>query len=166
MAGQDHNGHENPLHDYATQASHELAGRATDVNNSSVERVESGQVSLHESFAHHVQASATYMEAAAAGVVKTGALEARDVSVGVMAANTVHADRLQTGLLAARQVEGNTIRTGLLFAVNVRGDVHSAISPLAGLAIGAGFAVALLVSKVVIALFSRRAATDDDHNQA
>jgi hypothetical protein len=156
MNSQEQSGNENPLDEYAARASRELASQNTDVNNSSVERVESGQVSLRESFAHHVQASATYMEDAAAGVIRTNTLEARNVSVGMMTANSVQADSLHTGVVAARQLDGQEIRTGLLFAINVRGDVHSAVSPLTGLAIGAGFAATLFFLRLTVNLAGRR----------
>ncbi len=156
MSGQGKSEHENPLDEYAARASRELASQNTDVNNSSVERVESGQVSLRESFAQHVQASATYMEDAAAGVVRTNTLEANNVSVGMVTANSVQADTLHSGVVATRQLDGKEIRTGLLFAVNVRGDVHSAVSPLAGLAIGAGFATTLILLRLSFKLARRR----------
>lgn len=156
MTSQEHSQNDNPLDEYAASASHELSGRVTDVNNSSVARIESGQVALRESFAQHVHASAAYMEDAAAGVVNTGALEAKGVAVGVALANTVHADTLQAGVLAARQLEGNEIHTGLLLAVDVRGNVYSTLSPLAGLAIGAGFAATLMLINVAIKAFGHR----------
>jgi hypothetical protein len=156
MGGQAPGRNENPLDDYATRASRELAGRTTDVNNSSVERVESGQVSLRDSFAQSVQSSATYMEDAAAGVVKTSSLEAKDVAIGVAMASTVHADSLHAGVVAVKQLEGDEIRTGVLLAVTVRGDVHSTVSPLAGFAIGAGFAATLLLMDRAIKMIGRR----------
>jgi hypothetical protein len=156
MSGQEQSENENPLDEYATRVSQELASQNTDVNNSNIERVESGHVSLRESFAQHVQASATYMEDAAAGVIRTNTLEATDVSIGVAMANSVHADTLHAGILASRQLDGQEIRTGLLFAVNVRGDVHSAVSPLAGLAIGAGFATTLFLMRLAFNLARRR----------
>ncbi|MFN3979581.1 MAG: hypothetical protein ACK4SA_04240 [Caldilinea sp.] len=147
---------DNPLDEYAARASRELASQNTDVNNASVERVESGQVSLRESFVQHVQASATYMEDAAAGVVKTNSLDARDVSIGVAMANTVQTDTLHAGVLAANQLEGQEVWTGLLFAFHVRGNIHSTVSPLAGLAIGAGFATMLVLMRLVFGLARRR----------
>lgn len=147
---------DNPLDEYSARASRDLASQNTDVNNASVERVESGQVSLRESFAQHVQASATYMEDAAAGIVKTNSLDARDVSIGVAMANTVQTDTLHAGVLAANQLEGQEVRTGLLFAFHVRGNVHSAVSPLAALAIGAGFATTLVLMRLVFGLARRR----------
>jgi len=154
MSGHEQN--ENPLDEYAAMASRELASQNTDVNNASVERVESGQVSLRESFAQHIQASATYMEDAAAGVVKTNSLDASDVSIGVALANSVQSDTLHTGVLAANQVAAQEVRAGLLMAFHVRGDVHSAVSPLAGLAIGAGFATTLVLLRLAVNLARRR----------
>lgn len=147
---------DNPLDEYAAKASRELASQNTDVNNASVERVESGQVSLRESFAQHVQASATYMEDAAAGIVRTNSLEAHDVSIGVAMANTVQTETLHVGVLAANQVDGQEVRTGLLLAFHVRGDVHSAVSPLSGLAIGAGFATMIVLMRLAVSLARRR----------
>ncbi len=147
---------DNPLDEYAAKASRDLTSQSTDVNNANVDRVESGQVSLRESFAQHVQASATYMEDAAAGIVKTNSLEAHDVSIGVAMANAVQTETLHAGVLAANQVEGQEVRAGLLFAFRVHGDVHSAVSPLAGLAIGAGFAATLGLMRIAFSLARRR----------
>lgn len=146
----------NSLDEYAAQISRQLSGQSANVSHSSVERVESGQVSLRDSFAQRVQASAIYMEDAAAGVMKTGSLEAKDASIGVAFAGSVQARTLHTGALAAKQVEGQEIRTGLLFAVNIRGDVYSAISPAAGLAIGAGFAVGYFLTRLAWKMAKRR----------
>lgn len=146
---------ENPLDEYAAKASRELATQKTAVNNASVERVESGQVSLRESFAQHVQASATYMEDAAAGIVRTNSLEASDVSIGVAMANSVQTKMLHAGVLAANQLEGQEVRVGLLFAFHVRGNVHSVLSPLAGLAIGVGFATTLVLIRFASSLAKR-----------
>ena len=138
MTGQEHTPHENPLDEYAAKASQELAGRVTDVTNSNVARVESGQVSLRESFARSVESAATYMEDAAAGVVKTGSLEASNVSIGVVQADTLRADTVEAGLLAANQVEGREIRAGRLGAAQVQGTVQTWLSLRTGFAIGAG----------------------------
>jgi hypothetical protein len=156
MTGQEHTPHENPLDEYAAKASQELAGRATDVTNSSVARVESGQVSLRESFARSVESAATYMEDAAAGVVKTGSLEASNVSIGVAQADTLRADTVEAGLLAARQVEAGEIRAGLLVAAQVQGTVHTLLSPRTGFAIGAGFAAMLVLLNIARKAIGRR----------
>ncbi len=158
MTGQEHAPHENPLDDFATKASQELAGRATEVTNSSVARVESGQVSLYESFAQSVQAAATYMDDAVAGVVKTGSLEASDVSIGLALANTVHAEAVEAGLLAAKRVESRELRAGLLLAVQVQGDVRTVLSPLTAAAIGAGFATAWVLLNITRKAIGRRLA--------
>ena len=154
MSSQDE--HESPLHEYAARASQELGKQSTDVKNSSVARVESGQVSLRESFAQHVQASATYMEDAAAGVVNTNTLEASDVAIGVASVNSLQAGTLQVGVLAARQIEGKNIRAGLLVSLQVHGDVHSVVSPLAGVAIGAGLFGMYWLVRALETLFKRR----------
>jgi len=146
----------NSLDEYAARVSQQLSGQSANVSHSSVERVESGQVSLRDSFAQHVQASAIYMEDAAAGVLKAGSLEAREAAIGAVLAESVQARTLHTGALAAKEVEGQEIRTGLLFAVNIRGDVHSAISPAAGLAIGAGFAVGYFLMRLAWDMAKRR----------
>jgi hypothetical protein len=147
---------ENPLDEYAARASQQLSGQSAEVSHSSVERVESGQVSLRDSFAQHVQAAAIYMEDAAAGVLKAGSLEAKDAAIGAAFAESVQATTLHTGVLAGKTVEGREIRTGLLFAVNVRGDVYSALSPVAGLAIGAGFAVGYFLTRLAWKMAKRR----------
>jgi hypothetical protein len=146
----------NPLDEYAARASEELGSRTTDVSNASVGHVESGQVSMRESFAQSVRSSAVYLEDAAAGLVQTGTLEAQDAAMGVVMAGEVRANTVHSGVVAARHLQGDEIHTGLLFAVNVRGDVHSTISPLAGLAIGAGFAVTLIAARVVLSAAGRR----------
>ena len=146
---------DNPLDEYAAKASRQLASQNSDFNNASIERVESGQVSLRESFAQHVQASATYMENAAAGVVKTNSLEAHSASIGVAMANAVQTEALHAGVLAVNQLESQEVRTGLLFAFHVRGNVHSVVSPLAGLAVGAGFATTLVLMRLAFSLARR-----------
>ncbi|MCS6826994.1 MAG: hypothetical protein NZ553_10315 [Caldilinea sp.] len=147
---------ENPLDEYAAKASRQLLGQSADVSHSNVERVESGQVSLRDSFARHVQAAAIYMEDAAAGVLKAGSLEAKDAAIGAVFAESVQATTLHTGVLAAKAVEGREVRTGLLFAINIRGDVYSALSPVAGLAIGAGFAVGFFLMRFAWKMAQRR----------
>lgn len=148
----------NPLDEYAARASEELGSRMTDVNNASVGHVESGQVSMRESFAQSVRSSAAYLEDAAVGLVQTGTLEAQEAVIGAVMAGEVRAKTLNSGVVATRQLQGDEIHTGLLFAVNVRGDVHSTISPLVGLAIGAGFAATLIAARIVLAAAGRRLA--------
>lgn len=147
---------ENPLDEYAAKVSQQLSGQSTNVSHSSVARVESGQVSLRDSFAQHVQATAIYMEDAAAGVLKAGSLEAEEVDIGIALAESVQTRTLRTGALAAKRVEGQEIRAGLLFAVNIRGNVYSAISPVVGLAIGAGFAVGYFLTRLAWNMAKRR----------
>ncbi len=158
MTEHDNRSDTNPLDEYAAQASEELGSRSTDVNNASVGHVESGQVSMRESFAQSVRSSAVYLEDAAAGIVQAGSLEARDASMGIVMASDVHTGTLTSGVVAARNMQGDEIHTGLLFAVNVRGDVHSTISPLVGLAIGAGFAATIVAARVVVAVVRHRLA--------
>ena len=156
MTDHDNRSNDNPLDEYAARASEELGSRLTDVSNASVSHVESGQVSLRDSFAQSVRSSAAYLEDAAAGLVQAGSLEAKDAAMGIVMASEVHANTLNSGVAAARNMQGNEIHTGLLFAVNVRGDVHSTISPLVGLAIGAGFAATIIAARVIFAVAGRR----------
>ncbi len=158
MTDHDNRSDGNPLDEYAAQASEELGSRSTDVSNASVGHVESGQVSMRESFAQSVRSSAAYLEDAAAGIVQAGSLGAQDAAMGVVMAGEVRANTINSGVVAARELNGDEIHTGLLFAVNVRGDVHSTISPLVGLAIGAGFAATIVAARVVFAVVRHRLA--------
>jgi len=149
----------NPLDEYAAQASVELGSRTTDFSNASVGHVESGQVSMRESFAQSIRSSAAYLEDAAAGLVQAGSVDAQDAAIGLVMAGEVRATTLNSAVVAARNMQSGEIHTGLLFAVNVRGDVHSTISPLAGLAIGAGFAATLIAVRIIFAVTGRRLAS-------
>ena len=153
---------ENPLDEFAGQAIQALGAKALDVHETAVKQVEGGQVSMRDSFAQNVKSSALYMDDAAAGIVRTGSLEAKEGAFGVAIAADMKVDQLESVVVAARHLEGREINTALLFAVNVKGDVHSTISPLAGLAIGAGFAAVLLAAGALLRIGQRGTKTNQD----
>lgn len=157
---------DNPLDEYASQASKKLDNLAADVSNSSVSQVVSGQVSVRDSFVRSVHSSATLLKDVAVGTVHTASLEAQSSTAGVVLANSVRADRLDAAAVAAREIESQEIRTGLLFAVQVKGTVHSALSPLAAFAMGAGFAIVLTLLRLVPTVWRRSQAANSGPRSA
>lgn len=148
---------ENPLEDLAAELSESLPSQSVEVKNSSVDRVEGGQVKMQQSAARSVQASALHLEESAAGLVRAGSVDANDSAIGVVLAADAKLDDVTTSLVAARQVNGNNIRAFAIFTGELNGDARSVLTPATALAAGAGFALTMLFLRgLANRLFSRR----------
>ena len=140
---------DNSLDDFATLASRTLGASPVELNDRAVETVEGGQVSIRDSFVQNIHARALSMDDTVAGIMRAGVVEAKEGTFGIALARQMNVENMEAGVVAASNIEARSVDTFLLLAFNVKGDVSSVISPLAGLAIGAGFASVLLMGRLL-----------------
>ena len=137
---------QNPLDEYAAQASAALKSEPAQVKNTNVELVEGGQVSLTNSAARRVNTQALYMENAAAVIVHTHTLEAEKSAIGAVVVDQLNAGSVESKVLMARTVNAGQVNTGLLLALRVQGNVQSQWTPLTAILAGSAFAATLLLA--------------------
>jgi hypothetical protein len=136
----------NPLDEYAAAASEALKTDSVQIKNTSVDRVEGGQVSLTNSAVQRVNTQALYMENAAAALVHTHTVEGPTASaIGAVVVDNLNAEQIDARALVARNVNAEQVNAGLLLALRVDGDVHARWTPLTALAAGSAFAATLVI---------------------
>lgn len=131
---------ENPLEDFAAEMSGSLPSQSVEVSSSSVDRVEGGQVRLHQSAARRLHANALHMEESAAVYVRTGSADIVEGAVAVATAGDLSLGDTSAGILVARTVHAADVQIGFLLAQKVDGNVRPVLTPTVAAAIGAGFA--------------------------
>ncbi len=136
---------ENPLEEWAAEASESLSGGETRMRESSADHVSGGQVSMFQSAARRVETSALHMEESAAALVRAGSVEADDSSIALATARRLTVSESNASILVGQEVQAEDVRVGLLLAARVEGSVRTLFSPRTALAfgmgIGAGFAL-------------------------
>ncbi len=101
MSDREYASPDNPLDEFADQASRTLQVGPLDVRETTLDRVEGGQVSIQDSFARSVTANATYMENAAAGVVHARLVDVKEGTFGFVTADSISAETIESGIMAA-----------------------------------------------------------------
>jgi hypothetical protein len=152
---------EGTLEEHAAAVSERLSGRTVSVQTSRVGVIEGGQVHLHNSSVGRANARALQLERSAAGVVVAGAVEAHDSATGAVIAREATLQQTSTPLVLAGRVSAETIHAAVLAAGRVDGVVHTALTPLTALAVGAGFGLAVVGLQWLGRALVRRAARGD-----
>ena len=150
MAEKRENERENPLDDLADKVSRDLAGETVDVNERAQDRVQGGQVRMRQSSARSVQASALHMEESAAAIVRAGSLDVDNSAIGIAVSRDASLEDVTNSLLIAQRVRAKEVRSVLMVAGRVEGNVRTLLTPLTGLAAGAGFAMALVAARFLM----------------
>ena len=136
---------QNPLDEYAAEASAALKRDTVQVKNTNVELVEGGQVSLTNSAALRVNTQALYMENAAAALVHTQTLETTNSAIGAVVVENLTAESIDAKALVARNVNASQVNAGVLVALHVDGEVTAKWTLLTALAAGGAFAATLVL---------------------
>ncbi len=76
MSNQPHENHRNPLEDFAAEMSEGLESTPVNITDTNVDSVEGGQVTMRQSAARSVQASALQLEESGAGFARAGTMDA------------------------------------------------------------------------------------------
>jgi hypothetical protein len=153
---------ENPLEDAAAEMSEGLHGTSVEVEQTSKNRVQGGQVRMVDSVAKTVSASALHMEESAAGYVRSGSVDVMEGAVGVAVASAMSLRESTNVLAIARTLDASDVRALVVLAPRVNGTLQTVFTPLTALAAGAGLALGLALIPRTLAwlvkrLFRRRA---------
>ena len=150
---------DNPLEQFAAKMSESLTGKPLEVNESSVDRLDGGQVRMHQSSARTVRASALQVEESAIGVVRAGSMETRNSAVGVVIAHEASMIEGATSVVVAQHLDADHVQAAFVAAVQVNGTVKAFFTPLTAFAAGAGFATTLWVLRRLAARLLTRTRT-------
>ena len=165
MTNQSQSHEENPLESFAAEMSEGLGGTPVELNETTVDNVEGGQIWMRQSAARTVQASALHMEESGAGLVRAGSVDVRNSGIGVVVANQLKVEESNGSFILAREVEARDVRAFAVFTSRVQGDVSAVFTPVTALAAGAGFAAALWLLRQIAGALNpwaqRRNQTED-----
>lgn len=150
MNNQPSNGNDNPLNEFASELSESLNSQPVDVDESTVDRVEGGQVRMKNSAARSVHASALQLDESAAGMVHTHTLDANESMMGLVTAHEVVVRDSTASFVGANQVNIEESQAFAIFALRFDGNVRTVFTLKTAVAAGAAFAVVFVfVSRLI-----------------
>ena len=160
MSEQSPNADENPLDEFATELSAQLNSKPVEIDESSTDHIEGGQVWMKNSAARSIEASAVHLEESAAAFVQTHTLDIHKGAIGAVSTHDATLTGTTNSVLVANQVDAEDVRAVAIFALRLNGDAKTVFTPMVAFAAGAGFAAATFVLRRLAArLFSRNAKT-------
>lgn len=138
--------HENPSDDLAAELDALLssAGSGSPAADEG-QGVVAGHVTMRQSTARAVKATAVDMDDSAAGMIRSGAVDARNGVIGWVLARQATLDNVSTSVVAATHIQAKELNAFAVFAARVDGQVNATITPWTAFAVGAGFAAALFL---------------------
>lgn len=144
---------ENPLEDLADELSQvlnsDVHNHAKELNATSTDQVQAGQVWMRDSAARTINAHAVHTEESAIGFTRTNTLEANNSALGMVGVKEAHIAESTNSIVLAKTVNLKNCTSVLLVAGRVEGDGKSVLTPITALAIGAGFGIAVYLLKYI-----------------
>jgi hypothetical protein len=138
--------HDNPSDELAAQLDEILsAGTNSDAKTGGDEGIVAGHVTMQQSTARTVRASAVAMDDSAVGFIRTGAVEAQKSVIGWMLAREAQLKDVSASVVAANHLQAKEVTAFAVLAGRIDGQVKATLTPQAAFAAGAGFAAVILL---------------------